>query len=303
MPKLDVVAGVSDNVLDNWSVEDRGLEQGERMPIFGYHDVYETDFLSALKAASEHGFQYVQFDLNVPGLYIDHLPRKRLHEIRSAASDLDVAISLHAPGDTIGLFTDYPAIRRGILDHFERVLEQANELGAHHMTVHPFRPPSFLRADTLRDGFQDIYFSYYRDVLMENLFHLTRVSGRVLITVENSDFIDIAIEALSDMFQRGTDLFLALDWAKLHRTDLAPDDAQLTFFQKHRERIRDLHLHDRDANGRTHLAPGQGSLNFRSLFEKFYEDSQWLTIEVRPFAEAVRARERFLGILGTIGSA
>lgn len=217
------------------------------MPILGYQDVYEPDFLSALRAASDQGFHYAQFDLNVPGLYIDRLPRRRLHEIRSAASDLGVSISLHAPGDIVGLFTDYPSIRQGILNHFERVLEQANELGAHHMTV--------------------------------------------------SDLVDIAIEALSDMFQHGTDLFLALDWAKLHKADLLPEDAQLAFYQKHKARIRELHLHDRDTSGRTHLAPGQGSLDFHTLFEKFYEESQWLTIEVRPFSEAVQAKERFLRIL------
>ena len=270
------------------------------MPIFGYHDVYEPDFVQALKAASTQGFQYVQFDLNVPGLYIDHLPRKKLHEIRSAASDHGIAISLHAPGDTVGLFIDYPAIRKGVLDHFERVLDQANELGAHHLTVHPFRPPSFLRADTLGDGFRDIYFAHYKDVLMKNLSSLTMASRRVLIVVENSDLIDVAIEALNDMFANGSDLYLALDWAKMHKSDLSQDDAQLAFFEKHVSRVRELHLHDRDSSGRTHLAPGRGSLSFRSLFEKFYDESLWLTVEVRPFEAAVRAKDQFLEILGAM---
>ena len=121
------------------------------MPTFGYHDVYETSFSAALKAAAQQGFQYVQFDLNVPGLFIDEFPPRKLREIRSMASDLAVSVSLHAPGDNVGLFVDYPAVREGVLRHFRRLLDQANELGAHHMTVHPFRPPSFLRADTMRD--------------------------------------------------------------------------------------------------------------------------------------------------------
>jgi sugar phosphate isomerase/epimerase len=270
---------------------------GDSMPIFGYHAVYERDHQSAIRAAAEQGFGYVQFDLNVPAFYIDRLSRRQLSNIKSEAASRGIRIAFHAPGDNVGLFVDYPLIRKGILDHIKLVLQKANYLNAHHLTVHPLNPPSFRRADTLQDIFQEENHDYFKEVLKENLMRLADASDNVLIIVENCDFQRIAIDALDEMFQEGTDILLALDWAKMHTFDHKIDEKQNQFFLKHRKRIQELHLHDMDSSGRSHLSIGQGSLDYRPLLNRFYDPSQWLTIEVRPFAEAARARGRFLEML------
>jgi sugar phosphate isomerase/epimerase len=267
------------------------------MPNFGYHAVYEHDYQSAIKAAAEQDFHYVQFDLNVPAFYIDRMSRRQLDEINAVAADFGIGITFHAPGDNVGLFTDYPLIRKGILDHMKLVLQKANFLNAHHLTVHPLNPPSFLRADTLKDSFQEENHDYFKEVLKENLRQLTNASGSVLIIVENCHFGRIAIDALDEMFKEGTDIFLALDWAKMHKVDQLIDEEQHQFFTQHRHRIRELHLHDMDASGRSHLIPGQGSLDFKPLLNQFFDPSQWLNIEVRPFVEAVKARDKFLEMI------
>jgi sugar phosphate isomerase/epimerase len=267
------------------------------MPVFGYHAVYEPDFESAIRSARDCGFQYVQFDLNVPRFFIDPLPRRRLKDLRAFARDLDVGIALHAPGDNVGLFTDYPAIRRGVVDHFRTMLEKANHLGARHLTVHPLNPPSFRRADTLRDGFQDEYAEYFKTVLKENLSTLADAAGEVLLLVENCDLGRIAEKALAELLAERPDVFLALDWAKMHIRGPVEDKEQRAFFLRHKDRLRELHLHDLDPDHRSHLKPGQGCLDFRVLFEHFYAADQWLTVEVRPAAEAAEAKKTFLKIL------
>jgi sugar phosphate isomerase/epimerase len=271
--------------------------KGRSMPIFGYHAVYERDFSSALRSAAELGFQYVQFDLNVPSFYIDKLSRRQLHEINSIAADLGVAISFHAPGDNVGLFTDYPLVRKGLLDHLKLILQKANELSAHHLTVHPLDPPSFRRADSLQDSFQIEQHDYFKQILKENLRQLTDASGHMVIVVENCQFRKIAIDALTEMFQEGTDIFLAMDWAKLHKANLVIDEDQRLFFANHRQRIRELHLHDMDSDGRSHLKLGQGSLDFTKLIDEYYDSSQWLTIEVRPAVEAAMTKAMFLELI------
>lgn len=263
------------------------------MAHFGYHAVYEKHFASAIKAASDYGFQYVQFDLNVPGFYIDQLSRRQLKDIRSRAVDLGIEISFHAPGDNVSLFSDYPPIRKGILDHFKRILQQANYLNAHHLTVHPLNPPSFRRADTLEDAFQIEHQEYFNQVLKENLTQLTKSAGDVLVAVENCHLGSIAHAALCELLEEGIDVYLTLDWAKMHTKQLAMANDQFSFYTSYKHRIRELHLHDADGKGKTHLAPEQGILEFDTLFKNFYNQNQWLTIEVRPVLEAAKAKIEF----------
>jgi sugar phosphate isomerase/epimerase len=267
---------------------------------FGYHAVYEHGFKEAIELAAKHRFHYVQFDLNVPRFYVDGLSRGDLKAIKAFASDSGVCISFHAPGDNIGLFTDYPAIRNGLLEHIKVVLEKANILDAHHLTVHPLSPPSFRRADTLKDGFQEEYKRYFSDVLAENLRYLAGNAGNVLLCVENCHLGAITRDALEGLFLEGARLFLTLDYAKMHKPGPTLDQDQHSFFMKHKERIRELHLHDTDTSMRSHLSPGQGNLDFGRLFSEFPDEGMWLTIEVRPFSEARKARDSFLEMMDEI---
>jgi sugar phosphate isomerase/epimerase len=272
-----------------------------RVPTFGFHAVYESDYFSGIKAAAEHGFQYVQFDLNVSTFFLDKLSHHHLEEIRKAADSLNIRIAFHAPGESIGLFTDSPQLRRGLIDQMKLILEKANHLNAHHLTVHLLRPPEFPRADTHEDELQSRHHEYYKRILQENLSELTKASGAMLITVENFYLEQIAVETLDEMFSRGTDIFLALDWAKLHRVDCTRDNEQYSFFQRHSDRIREIHIHDMDRMGKQHLVPGQGVLDFEPLMSKFYDGGQWLTVEVRPIAEAVKAKDSIQQKLKDLG--
>ena len=270
------------------------------MPKFGCHAVYEKDFETAIRAAAQAGFSYVQFDLNVPQFYIDVLSRHRLREIDTLATDLGVQLSFHAPGDSVGFFADMPAIRKGLLEHVKIVLEKANQLHAHHLTIHPLSPPSFRRADTLKDSFVEEHSHYYRAVLKENLEHAARCAGSVIIAVENLFFSKVVEQTLSEMLKRGTDVFLALDFAKMHSHELVMEPSQESFFSQHKDRIRELHLHDLNREGLSHLAPGQGGLDFKSLLGDYFNDSQWLTVEVRPMDQAAKARDMFDRILSEV---
>ncbi len=263
------------------------------MHMFGFHAVYEKGFGEAIRLASGNGFGYVQFDLNVPRFYIDRLATRELKELRRLASDSGVSITFHAPGDYVGLFTDQPAILKGIREHFAVILGKANILGARHLVLHPLSQPSFGRADTLSDGIREEYAGYFRDILASNLAYLAERAGSVLVCVENCHFSGITMAALEKVFSARTDVFLTLDYAKMHMSGLVPDPEQYAFFVKHKSRIRELHLHDMNRGMKSHLAPGQGNLDFGNLFRDFSDENAWLTIEVRPFAMALEARTVF----------
>ena len=49
----------------------------------GMHAVYETSFEEAIRLAGQHGFDYVQFDLNCPQFYVDGLSDTQVTALRS----------------------------------------------------------------------------------------------------------------------------------------------------------------------------------------------------------------------------
>ena len=153
--------------------------------LMGYHAVYDKSYREALAFAGENGFDYVQFDLNVPRFYIDTLSLKHIKEITSFSREIGVGISFHAPGDNVGLFSDYPEIRKGILKHFSCILEKANDLQARHVTFHPLMYPSFKRSDTGKNDIEDEYYDYYFNIFEVNLKTLAEHARNVKICIEN----------------------------------------------------------------------------------------------------------------------
>jgi sugar phosphate isomerase/epimerase len=261
------------------------------MTRIGYHAVYEPDYKTAILLASENGFNFVQFDLNVPHFYLEHLSRHELTDIRNLLADSDVGISFHAPGDNVSLFSDYPPIQKGILDYFGSILDVANDLGAHHLTVHPLKPPSFRRSDTATNDFQSKYFEYYSKVLEHNITVLAGQTNDTLVCVENCSFGPIAMDSLSRLLVKSSKVKLTLDIAKLHTQSFDLDQDQCQFFSRHKDYIKGIHLHDMDHSNRSHLCIGNGKIDFQTILSQFLNSDIWLTIEVRPFSEALRSKK------------
>jgi sugar phosphate isomerase/epimerase len=258
----------------------------------GYHAVFDADYVDGLRYAHTVSFDYVQFDLNVPRFFLDGRNESELRGIRAAAEDLRVGISLHAPGDNISLFTDYPQIRRGVVDQFVLILRQANLLGARHLTVHPGVYPSFRKAGTETDDFTAEHAQYYHEVLYDNLQAVVESAGQAMVCVENYGMGQIAIGVLERMFAEGVPVWLTWDLAKSYGK---PEVAE--FFGKHRDRIREVHIHDLLPGARSHLPVGDGVLDFSAVFPLIRRADVATTIEVRPREQALATRARLAALL------
>lgn len=211
------------------------------------------------------------------------------------SSDYGVGITFHAPGDHIGLFTDYPDIRAGMLEHFSKIIDVAQVLKSHHITFHPLSPPSFRKAATRENAFEKRYFEYFKTVLIDNLRALNAAANGPLICVENHELGTIAVPALSELLLETNQIGLTLDIPKSMETPDHPNSNQQDFFRTHKDRIYELHLHDMD-DEISHLAPGDGGIDF-TRFEVFLNaDDPWTTIEVRPSHMAARSKEWLLNL-------
>jgi sugar phosphate isomerase/epimerase len=255
----------------------------------GYHAVFDPDYHDAIRYAADNGFDYVQFDLNVPRFFLERLSRGQARGLRQLTRDLGVGLSFHAPGDNVSLFTDYPSIRKGILAQFALILERANQAGARHLTVHPGFPPAFRKAGENHDAFRDAYREHYAAVLEENLRRIAARAGPMWICVENVGLLSTALPVVERLLGRS----ISLCW------DIAKSQTQPEaepYFRRNMGSVREVHVHDIDARGQ-HAALGEGRLELKPYLEVIRREGVATTIEVRPREAARQSRDTLLQML------
>jgi len=252
----------------------------------GYHAVYSNNFFDGIDDAQKNGFDFVQFDLGVPTYFLNDVSDDMLNEIRKHAESKNVQITFHAPGDNVGLFCDYPIIRKGILDEFTLILEKANKLNARHITFHAGNYSQFKKSGTKTD---DSNISYYEQVLYDNVKHLIDHCGDVFVCMENFQWREVTRRAIRRLLADGNALYLTLDTAKLYSsaTEINEDDYEL--FIKYRDCLREIHIHDMNKEFGSHQIVGTGTVDFE-LFKQFLSDNVYLNFEVRPVEAAKQSK-------------
>lgn len=256
----------------------------------GYHAVFEESYFGGIDSEKKYGFEFAQFELGVSTFFLHELSAEKLSEIKKYAAESGVEITFHAPADDVGLFYDYPPIRRGVLDELKLILEKANSVGARHMTFHTGTYSMFQKTSAKT---YDTRAVYYENILYENLKELTDSSGNVLVCVENNGFKPAEIKALQRLIDENGRLFLTLDIAKLYKSDHNILEDDLAFFEKNRERIREIHIHDKNDRFGSHQTVGDGYVNFE-LFRPFFNVDTYLNFEVRPIEAAKQSKDNLL---------
>ena len=255
--------------------------------MFGYHAVYEHDYENAIRLARQHGFDYVQFDLGVPEFSITELSPAEIRSIRSQAQGEGIGVTFHAPGDFLPVGIDTPGVRTALVEHLVRILEIANELESHHVTLHIGGVPSFLPATKDVTDFQTSHREYYQSVLSEDLRTLNDAAGTVFVTVENQGLQPHHTVVLQPLLNVSTHVRLCMDIPKLYTREHSLQPADLAFFTANRSMVAELHLHNRQ--GRLHMPVYEGQVDFGGFREWLVRDGIWKTIEVRPVELAARS--------------
>ena len=179
----------------------------------GYHSVYAETYFKGIDDAKKYSFDFAQFDLGVPAYFLNELTNDKLIGIRKYAEDNNVEITFHSPGDNTSLFSDYPLIRQGILDEFKLMLEKANIIGARHMTFHTGVYSKFKKSG---EKAKLLYVEHYKTILYENLKTLIKISGNVLVCVENDSLDNVARSVIQRLIDEKGKLYLTLDIAKMY---------------------------------------------------------------------------------------
>lgn len=259
----------------------------------GYHSVYAETFFNGIGDAKSHRFDFVQFDLGVPSYFLNGMTYDALKDIKKYAQDSGIEITFHSPGDNVSLFSDYPIIRKGILDEFKLMLEKADMLGARHMTFHTGIYPMFKKSGEKADNSRS---AYYENILYENLKTIVENSGNVLVCVENFGLNRTAKTAIQRLIDDTGKLYLTLDIAKMYSSNGGINEDDFKFFEKNKEYIREIHVHDRNNECGSHQIVGEGFVDF-SLFKHFFSENTYVNFEVRPVEAAKQSKDNLTKIL------
>lgn len=261
----------------------------------GYHVIYSENYFRGIDDAEKYGFDFAQFDLGVPEYYLHEMPADRIIEIGKYAGSKGIELSFHAPADNIGLFYDYPLIRKGVLDQFGEILRLAEKIGARHMTFHTGMYSKFKKSGDKNDYSHG---EYYENILYENLKSLID-SSSVMVCVENDGLDRTARKAMQRLINDTGRLYLAFDTAKLYKSENNIIEDDLEFFRKNKEYIRELHIHDKNVSYGSHQTVGSGYVDF-TLFREFLNENTYLNFEVRPVEEAKKSMTELHKILEDI---
>ncbi|HHV32831.1 sugar phosphate isomerase/epimerase family protein [Caproiciproducens sp. LBM24188] len=257
----------------------------------GYHSVYEENLIQAIDFAAVSGFDFVQYDLGVPNHFLDHIPDDELISIASHARNQNVEITFHGPCDNVSLFSDYPAIRSGILEQYKVILHKAKLLHARHITLHTGLCPEFKLANSESNEYLTKYGDYYKEILIKNLSQIADMSGDVLVCVENDGFSPFVMSCMEELMAEKP-VYLTVDIPKLFNQDLTLREEVCQFFSAHKDCIREAHLHDINENGR-HQVIGEGNIDFTRFLRLILHEHIYLNFEVRPKEAALCSMQRF----------
>jgi sugar phosphate isomerase/epimerase len=248
-----------------------------------YHAVYDHSILDALTFAKANDFTGVQIAVESPHLAFDRLSGAEIRDIAVFREQNDLRISIHAHDTTPSLFETNRYLKKGIFSYFQALFAFAGQIGANIVTIHPGQITTFRTADKNVSLIPDKDMKCLRQTWQNNVLELIRLAeNRVMICIEN-DGLDLFILESFHRFVENNQISLCWDIARSYRSDLSPDPVQQEFVHCCIEQVRQVHLHDRDDSGRSHLVIGEGNIDFRAELERLPVDRILdFCIEVRP---------------------
>lgn len=268
-----------------------------------YHTIYETSLLEAIEYAEKSGWTGIAPDLSVPVFSPERISQKERDQLRQRAYELGIEWAIHAPGDDISLTAGYPPVQEAIVNYHKQVIDFARDVSksATNVVVHAGTPPSFKKAGENIDAFSENYSKFYSNILLENLTELIEHGkSHVNIAIENQAWTSLVRDVVEQLIPKG--LKLCLDIPKLYDISHGLKKEDWELFQKYKDSIEVVHVHDWNTRHRGHQIVGYGSTDFEPslrLLDEISRPVQYV-FEVRPREAAEKSLSNFVRILESL---
>ncbi len=198
-------------------------------------------------------------------------------EIKDQLSTVDMKIQIHSPMNDLNIASINPTLRRAAIEEIEKTLKLANEIDVEIVTVHPgiYSPLS-------------IYWDKTAKTAIESLNKL-KVKGEeygVKIAMENLPEMWLALcstpEETRDFLDE-TELDFCLDVGHAYTSNALDEFLEFNPIN--------LHLHDNLGEEDSHLALGDGEINFKYIIETLDDYNGNYVIEGRAKDELIKSKK------------
>ena len=232
-----------------------------------------SDLYTAVRTIGDAGLDYIELWGEVPHAYHQWADKKRL---RDALSTYDFTITMHAPFTDLNPATPFDPVKSAVERTLKDFVRFAGDIGATRVTFHP---GSVHNGALVQQSVHDAV-NLLNKLVKEG-------AGAIIINVENqartkSHYhfpVGGDAESIETLLTSVEGSSYTLDTGHAH----VSGDDPLTYYERFRRSLTEVHLSDNDGVGDEHLLLGAGTAKLDVLLDKFSTLDVLLCLELNPF--------------------
>lgn len=214
--------------------------------------------LSGLKNKLETSLEFIE-DTGIEYAEIMHqYPNEEIS--REITESFNLKYSIHSPIIDINIASLNTAIRRASIAEIKKSIDIANKIGAETVVVHPGNIPFLGR------GFEDKIYEIANSAIKE-IGDYGKDLG-VTAAIENMPAIGGLmykdVNALNELVTN-LDMYMTLDIGHAYHVGYGPGEMYF-------DSIKHIHAHDNNGDDDSHFALGEGSIDVKSIINKFEKE-------------------------------
>jgi len=246
-----------------------------------------SDVYTAVRTIGDAGFDYIELWGEVPHAYHGWVDKRRLKDVLSTYG---FTLTMHAPFTDLNPATPFEPVKTAVTKTLKEFVSFAIDLEAARVTFHPGSVHSGV---LVPQSVEDVV-SLLRQLVRES-------DGRLVINIENQcrshshyDFpVASGEESIVTILSNVEGASYTLDTGHAH----ANGDDPLRLYERLKDSVSELHLHDNDGKSDDHLIPGRGTANLKGLLDRIGGADVLVCLELNPHRygaeEVLRAAREF----------
>ncbi len=263
----------------------------------GFQIMFEDAGLEDIIAnAKREGFNCIEINLTDPNFYPDRIKKENYNAIKNS----DIDILLHAP-NTLSFFFFEKHYVNASIEIMKEIIDFADELKIKVITMHigDSCTISYLgKIQKLHDFFPDEFKNIVYDALCEVFVYAKDKSP--YLSIENAGAVktDLGKEIVEKILNEFKPAKLTWDWGHTNLRKNKEREREEKFFEKHLDRVIEVHLHDNKGDYDEHNVVGKGNVNFRKYLKIMETHDPYYIFEIRPADRVRESYKNFMKIKG-----
>lgn len=255
------------------------------------YDAGSTRLEDALSGAGRHGFHYLDFCADAGDNRVDNWPQERLRAVRGIMERHSVTVTVHT-GSSVNVAEFVPRVSEAVDAYLQANIDLARRIAAHGVVVHGGMHFS---------SAIDARMAAARERLARAVDYAESSGVRLFFENLNREPDAAEVHYLGHNIAECRYFFDAIvsehfGWAfTVNHANLVPEGIDGFIDEFGIARIGEVRLADNTGEVEVHLPPGQGNIDFQSMFQRLENAGYdgFYTMAFGSMDDKLAARERF----------